>query len=152
MKVRCAGFCERITLGFLLGIAMGGSTLDQGAAEVASGDRPAQLVNASGTKATVFQSGQFQFELQGRAQESYLIQASTNLVDWTVIATNEATQDGTGRFTDAQYSTFAQRFYRGLRLTVSAQGFRDYRVLVKPKPGIDLALLNLRSEVHTSSI
>src|SRR5712672_748212 len=76
---------------------------------------------------------QVQFQIKGRAREVYLIQASSNLVNWTIISTNEAAADGTVSFTDAQATRFGHRFYRGLRLNVSAAGLLNNRIHVKPK-------------------
>jgi len=86
--------------------------------------------------------GQFQFQFRGQPNDVYLIQASTDLAEWTTLATNEASSEGTVTFTDAQARNFAQRFYRGVRLSVSAAGLRNNRILVKPKLGIDLSLLH----------
>jgi hypothetical protein len=58
----------------------------------------------------VWTNGQFSLPLQSQAGSAVEIQASTNLVDWTSVATltNEA---GTMPFTDTD-NTFTGRFYR----------------------------------------
>jgi hypothetical protein len=58
--------------------------------------------------------GMFQLGLSGAAGNRYVLQASTNLVDWTPIATNMAT---TNLFTlmDSNAAAFPSRFYRVLQ-------------------------------------
>jgi hypothetical protein len=58
----------------------------------------------------VWTNGQFSFTLQSQAGSAVEIQASTNLVDWTSLATL-TNQTGTLPFTDTD-STFPRRFYR----------------------------------------
>jgi hypothetical protein len=55
-------------------------------------------------------NGQFSFTLQSQAGSAVEIQASTNLVDWTSLATL-TNQTGTLPFTDTD-NTFTRRFYR----------------------------------------
>ncbi len=54
---------------------------------------------------------QFQFRLGGTSGESYILQASTNFVQWTSLQTNNATLYD---FTDTNASHFPHRFYRAL--------------------------------------
>ena len=58
----------------------------------------------------VWTNGQFSFTLQSQAGSAVEIQASTNLVDWTSLATL-TNQTGTLPFTDPD-NTFPRRFYR----------------------------------------
>jgi Fibronectin type III domain len=52
--------------------------------------------------------GQFGFAVSGDAGQQYVVQASTNLLDWTPLETNVAPF----QFTDANTVGFHQRFYR----------------------------------------
>src|SRR5712692_3367987 len=65
-----------------------------------------------------------QFSLRGKANETYLIQATTDLATWSVIATNQASSDGVIQFTDSDAGDFSQRFYRGLRLSATIASVR----------------------------
>jgi hypothetical protein len=56
--------------------------------------------------------GQHQLELRGFPGQSYVIEGSTNLVDWTAITTNIATM-GRIILQDATGTNYPQRFYRG---------------------------------------
>jgi hypothetical protein len=59
-------------------------------------------------------SGQFQFTLMGIPSRSYQILASTNLTDWSVLATL-VSSNGTGLlpYSDPSATNFNRRFYRG---------------------------------------
>ena len=54
-------------------------------------------------------------QIAGAAGKTYLLQASTNLVDWTVIATNVAPA-GVFEITDASATNYPYRFYRAVKL------------------------------------
>ena len=58
-------------------------------------------------------NGVVQFELSGVQGRQYVVQASTNLVDWTNLQTNVA-NTATALFTDPAVANFKQRFYRAL--------------------------------------
>jgi hypothetical protein len=58
--------------------------------------------------------GQFNFNVAGVAGDQYVVQASTNLVDWDSIETNTAPF----AFVDPDAASFSQRFYRTYDLTV----------------------------------
>ncbi|MEW6161694.1 MAG: S8 family peptidase, partial [Verrucomicrobiota bacterium] len=60
--------------------------------------------------------GWFQPHLTGLPGRSYLLQASSDLVSWTNIATNMAGTDGKLFFTDTQAGNHRQRFYRSVSL------------------------------------
>jgi hypothetical protein len=67
------------------------------------------------TDATRLANGHFQFSLSGPSATSALIQASTNLVDWTSLQTNTPFS-GLLLFDDAQAVGYPVRFYRVLLL------------------------------------
>ncbi len=58
-------------------------------------------------------NGQAQFSVVGGNQRSYLIQASTNLTQWTSISTN-TTSSGLINFFDSNASNYPIRFYRAI--------------------------------------
>jgi PKD repeat protein len=110
-------------------------------------------------------NGQFRLQLQGQSNQVYEIQVSTNLHDWTAIAAVPASSNGLLRFVDPQAGQFQRRFYRAVArndLTAAAtrndltgvggDGFRMDRVLVKPKPGVDLSSLNLSLGVSVLNV
>ncbi|HZO86373.1 MAG TPA: hypothetical protein VFC26_14235, partial [Verrucomicrobiae bacterium] len=53
----------------------------------------------------------YEFELRGFPGQSYVIEATTNLVDWTAITTNTADM-GRIVFQDAAGTNHLHRFYR----------------------------------------
>ena len=55
-------------------------------------------------------NGQFTFDVSGTSDASYIVQASTNLVDWENVQTNTAPFT----FADPDASKFSQRFYRAV--------------------------------------
>jgi hypothetical protein len=57
--------------------------------------------------------GQFSVTISGITGQQYVVQASTNLVDWVSVATNTAPFV----FTDADAGSFDQRFYRATFLS-----------------------------------
>ena len=56
-------------------------------------------------------SGQFHLNLVGELGRTVVVEASTNLADWTPITTNVLGNDPI-RFTDPQSGVFNHRFYR----------------------------------------
>jgi hypothetical protein len=56
--------------------------------------------------------GTAQLQILGLAQESYVIQVSTNLVDWETVGELVADQDGAADYIHAQPSSDPMRFYR----------------------------------------
>jgi hypothetical protein len=56
--------------------------------------------------------GQFRLLLTGEAGIDYLIEASTNLLDWVPLATNTVGALGTWEFANLEATNYAQRFYR----------------------------------------
>jgi subtilisin family serine protease len=79
--------------------------------------------------------------LFGNPADVYVLQASPDLHQWTAIATNEAGPDGVVTFTDPQAGSLAQRFYRGVRGGVTLASIRPDRILVRPKAGVNLSVL-----------
>ena len=61
-------------------------------------------------------NGQVQFTLTGHSNTTYVIQASTNLTDWTSLLTNATPTNGVLQFIDVDSPTFTQRFYRAVRV------------------------------------
>lgn len=57
-------------------------------------------------------NGSFSFQLSGTPQATYIIQVSTDLVQWTPVSTNLFPAAGVTTFTDTQASTTSQRYYR----------------------------------------
>jgi hypothetical protein len=58
-------------------------------------------------------SGAAQVTLTGLAEQTYPIQASTNLTDWLTI-TNVALTNASAQFIDPSAPNFRQRFYRAV--------------------------------------
>ena len=58
-------------------------------------------------------SGLVTFLLTGTSEQNYVIQASTNLVNWVPVSTN-VTLGGTAQVTDSSAGAFRARFYRAL--------------------------------------
>jgi VCBS repeat-containing protein len=55
----------------------------------------------------------FELKLSGPPTSTYIIEASTNLTDWTPISTNSGLT-GSVVFTDTEATNFSQRFYRAM--------------------------------------
>lgn len=58
-------------------------------------------------------AGQFGFALSGAANAQYLVQASTNLVNWVTLQTNI----GSFQFIDSNTTQFSRRFYRTVSIS-----------------------------------
>jgi VCBS repeat-containing protein len=58
-------------------------------------------------------AGGFSFQLSGPPASTYVIEASTNLTDWTAISTNSGLT-GSVVFSDTEAANFSQRYYRAL--------------------------------------
>jgi len=56
----------------------------------------------------------FQLQLSGPSLSTFIIQASTNLSDWTPISTNNSGQNGSVVYTDTEAANFRHRHYRAL--------------------------------------
>ncbi|MDB6125509.1 MAG: hypothetical protein JWQ71_4502, partial [Pedosphaera sp.] len=72
---------------------------------------PPRLANSS-----MQTNGNFQMTLIGQAGESYVIQASTNLINWTSVITNTISASGNYKFADTNSLGFNQRYYRAVRV------------------------------------
>src|ERR1017187_450094 len=59
----------------------------------------------------------FELKLSGPMVPSYVIEASTNLTNWTPISTNSGLT-GSVVFTDTEAANFSQRFYRAMTIPV----------------------------------
>src|SRR6266404_2001500 len=89
----------------------------------------------------------YQLRLFGEPDQSYVIQATTDLAHWTSISTNRADGAGVADLQDQQSSQFNQRFYRAMLLgsgdATLGGDFRQDRILVKPLAGVDLTALHV---------
>ena len=56
---------------------------------------------------------QSQIQIQGQVNRTYVVQSSTNLIAWSSVLTNVAT-NGAFSFTETQQLVFPQKFYRAL--------------------------------------
>jgi hypothetical protein len=52
--------------------------------------------------------------LSGMASQTYVIEASTDLVHWTAISTNSTDSNGLSTFIDSDSKNYSSRFYRGV--------------------------------------
>ncbi len=59
-------------------------------------------------------AGKFQFQLSGTVGGNYWIEATTNLVNWATISTNQIPGSGFTNFIDADSVLLPHRFYRAL--------------------------------------
>ncbi|MGV3774824.1 MAG: immunoglobulin domain-containing protein [Verrucomicrobiales bacterium] len=62
--------------------------------------------------ASVNANGEFTFTINGEAGAQYLIETSTNLVDWTLLTETTVSAGGSVEIKDAQAGESANRFYR----------------------------------------
>jgi len=60
-------------------------------------------------------NGSFQLQLSGVEGKNYILQATTNLFDWTSLGTNFAPSNSF-YFLDSSASNYPQRFYRAIEL------------------------------------
>jgi len=56
--------------------------------------------------------GQAQFTLSGAAGQTYIVQASTNMINWVPIFTNTTPQSGQLQFIDSRATNYPSRYYR----------------------------------------
>ncbi len=70
-------------------------------------------VTAAALTSAARSGGQFSFTVSGDAGQQYVVQASTNLLNWISIQTNAAPF----LFTDSNAAGFKQRYYRAFYLT-----------------------------------
>lgn len=57
-------------------------------------------------------NGMFTFRFYGEPGTNYVVQASSNLVTWTALATNQVSALGYFEFTDVGATNYSKRFYR----------------------------------------
>lgn len=69
---------------------------------------PAGKLSASYLKS----SGQLQFTLAGAPGKTYVVQASTNMINWVPIFTNSTPLNGLLQFVDPKATNYSSRFYR----------------------------------------
>ncbi len=106
------------------------------------------------TKLTASVSGgQVQLRLQGQANQTYLVQVSSDLKNWTTVARGQTAGDGSMTVTDTWATRVQGRYYRSVLLgfptgNASASLYRPDRILVKPKAGVNLGGLNLTLGVN----
>jgi endonuclease/exonuclease/phosphatase family metal-dependent hydrolase len=80
---------------------------------VTGSDIPPAITNQPATLDSISASpGQFQFGVTGQPGSQYVIEASTNLLDWIIIETNQAPFT----FIDTNAGTASRRFYRAVSL------------------------------------
>src|SRR2546426_1438815 len=109
------------------------------------------LVNFQASTGLLLSSDEFRFRVSGAPANTYVVEASGDLLNWTPVFTNFIPTTGSFDFVDSQAGRFPQRFYRAVPLpdTVSAdnllEDFRQDRILVKPKRGVILSALG---ELH----
>jgi hypothetical protein len=75
------------------------------------------------TGSTAFSAGQFQLQLFGLPGKDYVLQATTNFMNWISLSTNVSPPDpgitlpsSLFNFTDIAATNFPQRFYRAFQL------------------------------------
>jgi uncharacterized repeat protein (TIGR01451 family) len=71
------------------------------------------VVNVLLGPVTLLSGGVLQVSMMGLAGQTYLIQASTDLVNWSTLTTLMLT-NGTGQFADPATASYPQRFYRAV--------------------------------------
>ncbi len=57
-------------------------------------------------------NGVFTLRLYGEPETNYVVQGSTNLVNWLSLATNQVSGLGYFEFTDISSTNFVRRYYR----------------------------------------
>jgi hypothetical protein len=91
------------------------TTVDQAGNESTFSDETSYVTPqpAAVLTADVRTKGAFSFTVSGTAGQTYVVQASTNLLDWDCLQTNTAPFV----FVDAQAAGFSQHFYRTCEIT-----------------------------------
>ena len=57
-------------------------------------------------------NGRLQIQIEGAANQAYLIEASTNLTDWQAVGLAKINEDGSFEFEDPEAPNHQSRFYR----------------------------------------
>lgn len=90
------------------------TTVDSAGNESSFSNEASYTVPAAATLTAAAQTGgQFSFTVSGSAGQQYVVEASTNLLNWIPVATNAAPFV----FTDTNGASFNQRFYRAFNLS-----------------------------------
>jgi PKD repeat protein len=98
-------------------------------------------------------AGQIQLQLYGRSNQSYLVQTSPDLRNWTTIAAGQSDGNGSMKIADSYVTNQPGLYYRSV-LTgfpvgkLPASLYRPDRILVKPKSGAALGDVNLTLGVN----
>ncbi|MBI4657829.1 MAG: S8 family serine peptidase [Verrucomicrobia bacterium] len=126
----------------------------------AAGLNPARLITDASTR-SASSAGQFVFRLEGAADAIYSIQASSELKDWTPVATYQTAASGRIHLLDPDAGKFDQRFYRAfvwaappnasVSIPVASDGSRLYPLL-GPQVIAGLPIPRLGAEMHSSRI
>ena len=64
------------------------------------------------TNTLVYANGTFQFTVNGQSGQPYIVQASTNLLDWVPVYTNPSPYLSPFTFTESNLTSFPDQFYR----------------------------------------
>jgi len=108
-RVGTENFCSPVLM--LTNFVPGKSVAEiQAVASGAITNAPPQLDEAKRTA-----DGSFSFTLRGIPDGIYFIQASTDLISWTIISTNTLPEGGTLRISDPDAHRFDNRFYRAVK-------------------------------------
>jgi len=73
---------------------------------------PSTPLNGKLSASYVKSGGQVQFTLAGEAGQTYIVQASTDMINWVPIYTNMAPVNGLLQFIDPKATNYPSRFYR----------------------------------------
>jgi hypothetical protein len=105
-------------------LALLGNDLYLGGLFIFAGDKPSMFIarwnsqlnfypppNLSLTRSRWVTNGQFQFRVSGTSGQTYVLQGSTNLSNWTPLMTNTVPLYD---FTDTNAASLPRRFYRGV--------------------------------------
>lgn len=77
---------------------------------------PAVALQSSISMTGSFSNGQFVLYVSGVSNDEYVVQASTNLLNWTPVSTNPSPFT----FTDAAAGQFSDRFYRTVQMSAAS--------------------------------
>jgi hypothetical protein len=108
-RVGTENFCSPV-LSLTNAVAARSSGESQTIAAGAITNAPPELADAERVA-----GGTFGFTLHGVPLAVYYVQASTDLISWTVISTNTLAADGTARISDPDAHLFSNRFYRAVK-------------------------------------
>jgi hypothetical protein len=75
---------------------------------------PVNIPNASTVSIAVQPDGNPAITLSGNADQTYVLQASFDMIHWTSLSTNLTSSDGMFTFVDTDAKNYPSRFYRGV--------------------------------------